>query len=95
MRAAVGPCIHAECYEFGGTDLDAIAARLGDAVRGTTEFGRPALDLPAGVRAALAEAGVADVTDAGVCTSCSDAHWSWRAGRDTSRQAVVVWRPQS
>ncbi|MCU1462175.1 MAG: hypothetical protein JWO37_2250 [Acidimicrobiales bacterium] len=92
VRAALGPCIHAECYEFGGSDLDAVAARLGDVVRGTTAFGRPALDLPAGIRAALADAGVTEVVDVDVCTSCSAGHWSWRARRDTARQAVVVWR---
>src|SRR4051794_15643564 len=27
--AALGPCIHAECYQFSPADLDAVAARLG------------------------------------------------------------------
>jgi YfiH family protein len=92
VRAILGPCIHAECYEFGTTDLDAVARRLGDAVRGTTKAGAPALDVPAAVRGALLEADVADVGDVDVCTACSTEHWSWRARQDTARQAVVIWR---
>jgi len=95
VRAAIGPCIHAACYEFGNPDLEVVAARYGDGVRGTTSRGRTALDLPAGIRIALAEAGVLDVADVDVCTSCSREHWSWRARRDMSRQAVVVWRAPS
>lgn len=92
IEAAVGPCIHAECYEFGGTDLDEVAARLGAAVRATTAGGAPALDLPAAVHIALERAGIESVTDAGTCTACSPSYFSWRAGRETQRQATVVWR---
>ena len=56
-----GPCIRAGCYEFDGPERDALADRFGDGVRATTTWGTPALDLPAGVRAALAEAGVTEV----------------------------------
>ena len=92
VSAAVGPCIHPGCYEFGAVELDEVAARLGDVVRATTSDGRPALDLPAAVRQALAGAGVVDVTDAGRCTACSPGHFSWRAGKEQQRQAAVVWR---
>jgi YfiH family protein len=92
IEAAVGPCIHAECYEFGDRELDDVAGRLGDTVRSTSAGGRPALDLPAAVRAALARAGVEAVGDAGVCTACSPSHFSWRARKETQRQATVVWR---
>jgi len=94
IEAALGPCIRPGCYEFGQTDLDAAAARLGDCVRATTTAGRPALDLPAAVKAALAEAGVEGdrVRDVGICTACSPDHFSWRARRDQARQAMVVWR---
>ncbi len=44
--------------------------------------GRPALDIPQGVRVALERAGVDLVADAGVCTACSSDHWSWRARQD-------------
>lgn len=92
IRATIGPCIHAGCYEFGASDLDDVAAVLGDGVRGVTSDGRPALDVPAAVRASLADAGVVDVDDTGVCTACSAEHWSFRARGDAARQAVVAWR---
>lgn len=94
VHAVLGPCIRPHCYAFGAADLDAVAGRLGDAVRATTAAGGPALDLPAAVRAALGACGVdaANVTDTGVCTACSTDHFSWRARADPGRQATVVWR---
>jgi len=92
VRAVLGPCIHAECYEFGERDLDAVASRLGDEVRALTAAGRPALDVPKAVVAALERAGVAEVDDVDVCTACSGDYFSWRARRELARQAMVVWR---
>jgi YfiH family protein len=86
IRAVLGPCIHAECYEFGADDLDVVGAELGDVVRGTTSWGTPALDVPAAIRAQLP-----DVEDESVCTACSADHWSFRARGDHERQAVVAW----
>ncbi len=88
---ALGPCIHAECYEFAGPDLDAVAAACGDAVRGTTTAGRPALDVPVGIAAALVRAGAGQVAGVDACTACDDRYFSHRARRDTGRQALVVW----
>lgn len=91
-RAVIGPCIRPERYEFGAADLDAVAARWGDAVRGTTTSGTPALDVAAGVRRALAEAGVADVADEGTCTALgADTYWSFRARGEAGRIATVAW----
>jgi polyphenol oxidase len=87
-RAYVGPHIRAGCYEFGAADLDDVARVLGDAVRATTVWGAPALDLTAGVRAAL---GDIPVEDAGACTACTDVYFSWRARRDTGRFATIAW----
>ncbi len=94
IEAVIGPCAHAGCYEFGESDLDAVAMRLGDGVRSTTTTGTPALDLPAAVRVGLGNAGVVDehVRDVDICTACSVDHFSWRAGKDQQRQATVVWR---
>ena len=94
IEAVLGPCIRPGCYEFGAAELDDASARMGDVVRATTTEGRPAFDLPAAVRAALSEAGVAGdhLRDVGVCTACSPDHFSWRAHRDEQRQAMVVWR---
>jgi hypothetical protein len=92
LRAVLGPCIHAECYEFGPADLDAVAARLGDGVRAVTDAGKPALDVPSAVVAALKQSGVTHVDDVDVCTACSDDYFSWRARGELARQAMVVWR---
>lgn len=86
IRAVVGPCIRAECYEFGAADLDTVAAALGDGVRSATSWGTPALDLVAAVQGQLP-----DVVDEGVCTACSPDHYSHRARGEAERQAVVAW----
>jgi hypothetical protein len=94
ITAALGPCIHAECYEFSPSDLDMVAAHLGDGVRSSTPDGRPALDMQAAVAAALADAGVALVHDASVCTACAAPdYYSHRARAETERQATLVWLP--
>jgi len=92
LIAAVGPCIHVECYQFGQAELDGLESLLGPSVRGVDIRGRPALDLPAAVSAALRGAGVGVQPGPGVCTACSAEHWSWRARADPARQATVVWR---
>jgi len=92
LRAVLGPCIHPECYEFGADDLDVVVAELGDGVRALTADGRPALDVPTAVAAALKQAGVTELDDVGVCTACSDDYFSWRARGELARQAMVVWR---
>ena len=93
VEAALGPCIHAECYEFGAGDLDVVAAALGPEVRATTAGGTPALDLQAAVAAAVARSGASLVADVGVCTACAaDRCFSHRARREVERQAMVVWR---
>lgn len=90
--AGLGPCIHPDCYEFRSEDLDRVAATLGDVVWARTSTGRPALDLPAGVRSELAAAGAELVVDLGRCTACSPDLFSYRGG-DDGHQAVVAWRP--
>jgi len=92
LRAVLGPCIHPECYEFGASDLDVVAARLGNGVRAVTAAGEPALDVPVAVAAALKDAGVTELVDVDVCTACNDDYFSWRAGKDLARQAMVLWR---
>ncbi|MCU1493489.1 MAG: hypothetical protein JWO62_1253 [Acidimicrobiaceae bacterium] len=92
VEAVLGPCIHAECYEFGRDELDTVAAVLGDEVRAETSSGRPALDLPLGVRASLARASVAVTAELGGCTACGADWYSYRARGDGSRHALAVWR---
>lgn len=92
VRAVLGPCIHAEHYEFGARDLDLLAAGLGDSVVARTLEGAPAFDLPAGVRVALGRAGVVAIDDVGVCTAASPDHFSHRREGTTGRQALVAVR---
>lgn len=88
----LGPCIRAECYEFGAGDLARIADDLGPTVVGETAEGHPSLDLPAAVAVAAARAGVARLEGDGGCTRCGRDRWfSHRAG-DVGRQATVIWR---
>jgi YfiH family protein len=91
VRAEIGPCIRAECYDFGAEDLDTIASRYGEAVRSTSAAGGPALDLAAGVRAALTAAGVTNAADSRECTACrADDYYSHRARGDRGRMVTTV-----
>lgn len=88
----VGACISPAAYEFGDNELDEMCDRLGPELRARTLAGRPALDLRAGVRAALSRSGVdAPGPDAVPCTSLDDGFYSWRARSDTGRQATLGW----
>lgn len=91
VEAVLGPCIRAECYAFGEADLEVMERRFGASVRATDKHGSPALDLPVGVQRALGAADAELVVDSGLCTACSDQHWSWRARQDRQRQAIVGW----
>ena len=100
IEAALGPCVHPSCYEFGVADLDDLVATLGPLVRSETSWGTPAFDVPAAVRGALERAGASLVHASAVCTACtSDAvgptHFSHRARGERERQALVVWRPDA
>lgn len=88
--AVLGPCIRTSCYRFGRADLDTVAERYGTDVEGRTDGGEPALDLTAAVRSATRTAGLT-LDDRGICTACSDRHWSHRARAEQGRQALVAW----
>ncbi len=90
VRAFLGPCIHPARYEFGARELEALAAHLGDEVKGRTLDGRPALDIPAAVGVALARSGVTDFEDCGVCTADSSEYFSHRRDGATGRQVTVA-----
>lgn len=93
VRWRLGPCISPAAYEFGESDLQVVARRLGASVRARTARGAPALDLRAGVAAALAGVGAAPA-DPGAevtCTATSEGWFSWRARRDVGRQAALTW----
>ena len=93
IEARIGPCIHEECYEFGIDDLDHVAARLGDEVRGRSAAGNPALDLPRAFGVAARRAGIGSWGSDGSCTSCHPDRWfSFRARAEAGRMATVIWR---
>jgi polyphenol oxidase len=85
LRAAIGPGIGPCCYEVG----DEVRARFAP-----DDAGARHLDLTAAARRALAAAGVREVHDAGLCTSCHpELFFSHRRDAGTTgRQAGVVWR---
>ena len=92
IRAVLGPCIHAECYEFGTADLDVVAEAAGARVRATTATGAPALDLVAGVEDQVKRCGAELLPSPWeVCTAHTPGYWSHRAHGDRERQAMVVW----
>ena len=90
VRAMLGPCIHPASYEFGRADLDRVMSRLGSGIEARTRSGALALDLPAGVRAALRAVGVTSFEDVAVCTADSSDHFSYRRDGETGRQALVL-----
>lgn len=92
IRAATGPSIGPECYEFGADDLAELRAELGDSVVAVTATGAPALDVRAAVAGRLDQAGVVAVDIDDRCTGCeAEQFWSHRIRSDTARQALVVW----
>ena len=91
VSARLGPCISPAAYEFGQADLTTLALRFGPDVVAATAAGTPAFDLRAGVRQALADVGVPLDESAVACTATEPGWFSWRARRDTGRQASTTW----
>lgn len=91
LVAHLGPCIRAGCYEFDGPGRARLADRFGDAVLATTTWRTPAIDLPAGVHAALGESGVEVVHDGAGCTACDRRWYSHRARQEVERFATTAW----
>jgi YfiH family protein len=92
LRAFLGPCIRPARYEFGESELARFVDHFGPSVAGRTTEGRPALDIPAAVRVALARAGIGDdrFDDSGICTATSAEHFSYRRDGTTGRQVTVA-----
>ena len=82
VAAAIGPGIGPCCYE------------VGDDVRAVFGTSERTLDLKAIARARLEAAGVRDIDDCGLCTSCdAERFFSHRRDRGvTGRQAGLAWR---
>jgi YfiH family protein len=82
VAAAIGPGIGPCCYE------------VGDDVRAVFGTSERTVDLKAIARARLEAAGVRDIHDCGLCTSCdAERFFSHRRDRGvTGRQAGLAWR---
>jgi YfiH family protein len=90
MRAVTGPAICGGCYEVPA-EMQARVGTLVPAATCDTFAGTTGLDIAAGVRAQLAEAGVSYVTADGRCTHESDGLYSYRRDGVTGRFAGLVW----
>lgn len=94
LAALVGPAIGGCCYEVPA-ELALEVATIVPAARATSQWGTPALDLPAAVRSQLQAAGVDRVTAVGSCTRCDHDRWyshrAWTAGHAApGRQMLAV-----
>jgi YfiH family protein len=91
IRAVIGPAICGRCYEVPAELRDEVDA----AVPGTaceTTAGTPGLDLPAGARRVLRDAGVS-ATSVGICTAEDPRFFSYRRDGVTGRFAGLVMLP--
>lgn len=93
LRALIGPCACAGCYEVAA-DMRAEAAAHNPATWSTTRTGTPSLDLRSGALSALDAAGVtADrVRVDPACTLEDPELFSYRRSRRTGRIALVICR---
>ena len=92
IDAALGPCIHSECYEFGELQLQDLADKWGKSIVGSTYSGKPSLNLPIAVMQACVGADVNLVHQVDTCTACDTSYYSYRARQDNARQVMLVWR---
>lgn len=95
VRAVLGPCICAACYEFSRSDLDSLVSRFGSSVATKTSSGAEAFDVAEAVRVICEREGVVLDPRAAFCTAEDDRWYSWRARQDIGRQAMFVWRSLS
>ena len=75
VRAAIGPCIHACCFEVKEDCLSVVRSSLGSMAETyvRSEEGKTYLDLPALNRALLVRTGVRE-EDVDVCSDCTACH---------------------
>ncbi|WP_285250943.1 polyphenol oxidase family protein [Pseudarthrobacter sp. fls2-241-R2A-168] len=89
IRAWLGPSICGNCYEVPAGLQDEVSAVV-PAARTTTSWGTPGLDLPAGARSQLDQAGVS-VEYSGPCTLETPSLFSYRRNSNTGRFAGLIW----
>ncbi|WP_114855853.1 peptidoglycan editing factor PgeF [Brachybacterium sp. YJGR34] len=93
LAASIGPSICGACYEVPETMREEAAQQL-PAVRATTSWGTPALDLRAGALAVLEHAGIpaASLDADHPCTLEDERFFSYRRSAVTGRFAGVLRR---
>jgi YfiH family protein len=89
VTAWLGPAICGGCYEVGEVVQDEVATVV-PAARCLTRDGTPGLDLHAGVRSQLVDAGVRDIRADPRCTLEHDDLYSYRRDGVTGRHGVAV-----
>lgn len=89
IRAWLGPSICGNCYEVPAALQAEVTAAVPASVS-TTTWGTPGLDLPAGARSQLDQAGVT-VEYSGPCTLETPSLFSYRRNKHTGRFAGLVW----
>jgi polyphenol oxidase len=90
MRALTGPAICGGCYEVPAELQAQVSATVPES-RCATYDGTTGLDIPAGVRAQLTEAGVGWVRSVPRCTRESADLFSYRRDGRTGRFAGLIW----
>ncbi|MBT2399920.1 peptidoglycan editing factor PgeF [Streptomyces sp. ISL-100] len=90
ITARTGPAVCGRCYEVPER-MRAEVAEVVPAAWSETSWGRPAVDVSAGVHAQLEALGVRDRWQSPVCTLESRDHFSYRRDRTTGRLAGYVW----
>jgi polyphenol oxidase len=90
MRAVTGPAICGACYEVPA-ELQARVSAVVPAAACATATGTCGLDIVAGVRAQLEQAGVRQVGADGRCTRESPGLYSYRRDGQTGRAAGLIW----
>ena len=90
MRALTGPAICGSCYEVPPELQERVGAAVPQA-RCQTLDGTAGVDIPAGVRAQLADAGVGRIGSVPLCTKESADLFSYRRDGKTGRSAGLIW----
>ncbi|QLH21183.1 peptidoglycan editing factor PgeF [Streptomyces sp. Rer75] len=88
--ARTGPSVCGRCYEVPAAMRAEVAGTVPESWA-ETNWGTPAVDVAAGVRAQLARAGVEMDGESHICTLESADHFSYRRDRTTGRLASYVW----
>ena len=90
MYCLLGPCIHAENYEYEQKYLDQLANKLGEHIKSKTFDGKPAFNLPEAIQFECEKFG-ADFRDIDIDTFTNKDYFSYRRDNLTGRQCTISW----